>query len=197
MLELDIQAAPFADRTGPNGYLGNAARMFYSLSQLVVHQRPCTTKNPLQHFPARVQCLTSHSTPSPPPPAPQQNRANQPRRNSDSTDNRRANKPLLGDLVVDETLEASGLQVRGLQLEQQLVVSAGLCVVAELVVAEGEVVEAFAAAFARRAEDVGQEAHAFLLVGAVCGFDQALEPQLASGAFEYATGRRRCRRTQA
>jgi hypothetical protein len=66
------------------------------------------------------------------------------------------------------------LQICWLKFEQQLVIPPGLCIVAEFVVSEGEVVETLAATFTRPPEDIGQEAHAFLLVRAVVGLDQTL-----------------------
>lgn len=71
-----------------------------------------------------------------------------------------AHETLLGNLVVDELTEVGGLQVGGLLVEQEVVVPPGLGVVCELVVAEGEVVEAFAAALGGEAEDVGEETDA-------------------------------------
>lgn len=94
--------------------------------------------------------------------------------NANTTKNRNAQKPLFGNLVVNELSKVGSLQVCGLLVEEELVVAAGFGVVAELVVAEGEVVEALAAAFGGGAEDVGEEADAELLVAAVCGLDEAL-----------------------
>lgn len=104
---------------------------------------------------------------SPPLCIPQQKGTHHTRRNANPADDGHAQEPLLGHLVVDELAQVGGLQVGGLLVEQQVVVAAGLAVVAQLVVAEGEVVEALAAALGRDAEDVGQEADAELLVVAV------------------------------
>lgn len=94
---------------------------------------------------------------------------------ADAAEDGDAEEPLLGDLVVDELAQVGGLQVGGLLVEEQVVVAAGLAVVAELVVAEGEVVQALAAALGGDAKDFGQEADAELLVAAVVGLDEALE----------------------
>lgn len=67
------------------------------------------------------------------------------------------------------------MKIRGLLVEEQVIVAASFGVVAELVVAESEVVEAFAAAFGGGAEDVGEEADTELLVCAGVGFYEALE----------------------
>lgn len=93
---------------------------------------------------------------------------------ADAAEDGDAEQPLLGDLVVDELAEVGGLEVGGLLVDEEVVVAAGLAVVAELVVAEGEVVEALAAALGGDAEDFGQEADAELLVAAVVGLDEAL-----------------------
>lgn len=94
---------------------------------------------------------------------------------ADAAEDGDAEEPLLGDLVVDELAQVGGLQVGGLLVEEQVVVAAGLAVVAELVIAEGEVVQALAAALGGDAKDFGQEADAELLVAAVRGLDEALE----------------------
>ena len=85
---------------------------------------------------------------------------------------------LPGDLVVDELAQVGGLQVGGLEVQQRLVEAAGLAVVAELVVAKSDIVQALAAAFGRLAVDFGEEADAELLLIAVGRFDEAL-PTLA------------------
>jgi hypothetical protein len=110
----------------------------------------------------------------PPPSRFQQECAHQPRSDCDASHDCSAYETFLGNLVVDETLQASGLQICWLKFEQQLVVPPGLRIVAEFVVSEGEVVETLAATFTRPPEDVGQEAHAFLLVGTLVGLDQTL-----------------------
>jgi hypothetical protein len=52
------------------------------------------------------------------------------------------------------------LKVRGFLIEEEIVVTTSFCVVSELVVTEGEVVEAFAAALGGGAEDVREETDA-------------------------------------
>ncbi|KAG5519894.1 hypothetical protein PMAC_000171 [Pneumocystis sp. 'macacae'] len=54
-----------------------------------------------------------------------------------------------GEVVVDECVEAAGLDVVGLFVEEEVVVAAGVGVGAELVEAEGEVVETLSAALGR------------------------------------------------
>lgn len=88
----------------------------------------------------------------------------------DATDDRDAHQALLGHLVVDQGPQVGRLQVRGLLLQQEVIVSASLGVVAQLEVAEGEVVEALAAALGGRPEDLGEEDDAELLVVSAVGF---------------------------
>lgn len=72
------------------------------------------------------------------------------------------------------------MQIVRLNLHQVVVVSLCFSVVAEFVVSEGDVVEAFSSSLGALAVDVGEEADAFLLVASVCGFDQALEFELGT-----------------
>lgn len=104
---------------------------------------------------------------SPPFRVPQQESADDAGSDANAANNGDAQEALLGDLVVDELAQVGGLEVGRLLVEEEVVVAAGLAVVAELVVAEGEVVEAFAAALGGDAEDVGEEADTELLVVAV------------------------------
>lgn len=104
---------------------------------------------------------------SPPFRVPQQESTDDAGSDANAANDGDAQEALLGDLVVDELAQVSGLKVGGLLVEEQVVVATGLAVVAELVVAQGEVVEAFATAFGGDAEDVGEEADAELLVVAV------------------------------
>lgn len=94
---------------------------------------------------------------------------------SNTTEDGDAHEAFAGNLVVDELAQVGGLEVGGLLVEEEVVVAACLAVVAELVVAEGEVVEALAAALGGDAEDVREEADAELLIGADVGLDEALE----------------------
>lgn len=91
---------------------------------------------------------------------PDQKRTDDAGGDSDAADDGDPHQPLLRDLVVHQLAQVRGLQVRGLLLEEEIVIAAGLAVVAELVVAEGEVVEALAAALGGDAEDLGEEADA-------------------------------------
>lgn len=104
---------------------------------------------------------------SPPFRVPQQESADDAGSDANAANDGDAQEALLGDLVVDELAQVGGLEVGGLLVEEQVVVAAGLAVVAELVVTKGEVVEAFAAALGGDAEDVGEETDAELLVVAV------------------------------
>jgi hypothetical protein len=58
------------------------------------------------------------------------------------------------NLVVNECTQVRGLQVGGLLIEQEVVIAASFAVVAKLVVAECEIVEAFSAALRRDTEDI-------------------------------------------
>lgn len=66
------------------------------------------------------------------------------------------------------------MQVGGLLLEQTVIVAPGVGIVAEFEVAQGEVVEALAAALGGGAKDFGEEDNAEVLVVAAGRFDEAL-----------------------
>lgn len=91
---------------------------------------------------------------------PHQKRTHHARCDRNAADDGDAHEPFLGDLVVDELAQVGGLEVSGFLFQQEIVVAAGLAVVSELVVAEGEVEEALAAALGGDAEDFGEEADA-------------------------------------
>ena len=110
----------------------------------------------------------------PPPCAPKNQPPDNPRHDRHAPQNSHADQPFLLHLLVNQALQALRLQVLRLEVQQQLVVAAGFGVGPEFVVAEGEVVEAFAAALRRVAEDVAEEEQALLLVRAGGGFDEAL-----------------------
>lgn len=114
---------------------------------------------------------------------------------SNTTEDGDAHEAFAGNLVVDELAQVGGLEVGGLLVEEEVVVAACLAVVAELVVAEGEVVEALAAALGGDAEDVREETDAELLVGADVGLDEALGKVSVSEV--GCEGRRRGSSTQA
>jgi hypothetical protein len=105
----------------------------------------------------------------------QQKAPHNPRRNRDSSHDSHAHHALLCHLIIDQVLQAASLQIRRLQLQQQLVVPPCFCVVSQLVVAQRKVVEAFAAALARVAEDFGEKAYALLLFVARGRFYEALQ----------------------
>lgn len=83
--------------------------------------------------------------PSPPPHALEEETAQHRGSNGDAAHDGRSQKPLLGHLVVDQALEAGRLEVTRLLLQQSVVVSPCLAVVAQLVVSERQKVRAFAA----------------------------------------------------
>lgn len=92
-------------------------------------------------------------SPLPRQPLPQRTRHHS-RHDRDTRYNRNPQHSLLRHLVVNQLLQTAGLEVGGLLLEEEVVVAAGFRVVAELVVAEGEVVDAFAAALVVLLEDL-------------------------------------------
>lgn len=92
--------------------------------------------------------------------------------------NSHAHQTLLVDFVLDQLAQALRLQIVRLDLHEVVVVSLRFSIVAEFVVSEGDVVEAFSSSLGALAVDVGEEADAFLLVAAVRGFDQALKAAL-------------------
>lgn len=104
----------------------------------------------------------------------EQEGADDARSNTNATEDGDAHEPFPGDPVVDELPQVRGLHIGRFLIQQQVIVPAGLAVVAELVVSQGEVVEAFAASLGREAEYVGEEADAELLIVAVMGFHEAL-----------------------
>lgn len=103
----------------------------------------------------------------------EQESADHTRGNTNATEDGDAHEAFPGDPVVDELPQVRGLHIGRFLIQQQVIIPAGLAVVAELVVSQGEVVEAFAATFGREAEYVGEEADAELLIVAVMGFYEA------------------------
>ena len=69
------------------------------------------------------------------------------------------------------------MQVGRLLIQQQVVVATGLAIVPELVVSEGEVVEAFSSSFGGGTEDLREQPDSFLLIVTSVGFDQTLDGQ--------------------
>lgn len=137
--------------------------------------------------PAAVNLLLIMLQPTSPPPPPSplpadiphQHPADHPSRHGEAADDGDAHQALARDLVVDERPQVARLQVRGLLLEQQVVVPPGLGVVAQLEVAQGQVVEALAAALGRGAEDLGEEDDAEVLVLAAGRFYEALRARVS------------------
>lgn len=125
---------------------------------------------------------------SPPLRVPHQERPHHAGGHGHAAHDRHAHEPLLGDLVVDELPQVRRLQVRRLRLEELVVVPPRLGVVAQLVVAEGQVVEALAAAFRGGTEDLGEELDAELLVVAGVGLDEALGRVLVGAALSSLEG---------
>lgn len=95
-----------------------------------------------------------------PPCIPEEKGANDTGGDADAAEDGDADEALARDLCVDELAQIRCLEVGGLLVDEKVVVATGLAVVAELVVAEGEVVEALAAALGREAEDLREEANA-------------------------------------
>lgn len=88
-----------------------------------------------------------------------------------SSNNRNAHQAFLCNLIINQAPQTLRLQISLFQFQQTVIVAFRFGVIAELVVAQGEVVEAFATAVGGGTEDVGEEADAFLLVGTGGGFD--------------------------
>jgi hypothetical protein len=86
-------------------------------------------------------------------PSPHHHASNNSSGNNQSSHDGGTHHSLLCNLVIDQTLQAACLQIRGLQLEQQLIISSCLGVVTELVVSESEVVQTLAPPFSRVAKD--------------------------------------------
>lgn len=104
----------------------------------------------------------------------QQKCAHQSCSNGDASHDRRTHESLFCDFVIDQLFQASGLQVRRLQLQQEFVISSCLSVITELVIAERKVVETFASSFAGVAENLREKAHTFLLLAARVGLYKTL-----------------------
>lgn len=117
----------------------------------VVSRRPFVPYLFSLPFPSVLEQKRSHDTSS----------------NTNTTENSHAHQSLLGDLVINQLSQIRGLQVRRLLIEKKVVVTTSLAVVAELVVPQGEIVEAFATTFGREAEYIAEETDAELLVVAV------------------------------
>jgi hypothetical protein len=73
------------------------------------------------------------------------------------------------------------LHVVWFKLEQDVIVSPGLRIVAQFIVAHCQVVEAFAPPIGRCAEDIGKKLDAPLLLLAVRGFYEALARSVGDG----------------
>lgn len=143
--------------------------------QKIVYQQPNAAQtssvlSSLSHHPCHLFTVRL-----PPARAPDEQASHYTCGHRDAAHDGNAHQTLLRDAVVDECLQAAGLEIGRLEVEQQLVVTAGLGIVAELVVAKRKVVKAFATALGAVAKDLGEEAHAFLLLTTLRGFDEALE----------------------
>lgn len=79
-----------------------------------------------------------------------------------------------GDLVINEPSQTPGLQIRWLVIEEEVIVSAGLCVIAQFVVSESQIVQAFPPPLRCVSKYLREQANAFLLFTAGGGFDQTL-----------------------
>lgn len=77
------------------------------------------------------------------------------------------------NFIIDQSAQAERLRIRRFILEQDLIILPRVCIVSQPVVAQCQVVEAFAAALGIVAEDLGQQAHTQLLLRAAVGLDQA------------------------
>ena len=159
-LRTELQPEPARDcRTAALPFVEPLSACWVAASDLYIFPR--LIREHLAFLPAQHVLLISlhlswHAIRTDLPPAriPHKESTHNTSRNTHTTENRHTHKTFLGDLVVDELAQVSGLEVGGLALEEEVVVAAGLGVVAELVVAEGEVVEAFAAALGGDAEDI-------------------------------------------
>lgn len=100
--------------------------------------------------------------------------SNNTRRHSQSSNNRHPDQALFRDLILDQLAQALCLQVPRLDVQQTVVVTLRLGVVAQFVVSQREVVETFSSAVRALAEYVGEKTYAFLLFDAGRGFYEAL-----------------------
>lgn len=81
-----------------------------------------------------------------------------------SSNDGNAHQTLLCDLVIDQLAQTLRLQIARLDLEQVVVVSPCLGVVAKLVVAQGKIVQTLSTSVRRGTEYVAQEPDALLLL---------------------------------
>ena len=120
-----------------------------------------TTNNRLSSLGCPLEDRTSHHTSS----------------KGQTTHNRNTHQTFLGHLLINQRPQTGGLQVGRLLVQQEVVVAAGLAIVPELVVSEGEVVEAFSSSFGGGTEDLREQPDSFLLIVTSVGFDQTLDGQ--------------------
>jgi hypothetical protein len=116
----------------------------------------------------------THDSPSPLPRTSHQQCTNDTSSKGQASNYSNAHKPFLLNLVVHQRPEAQRLHVVRFKLKQYVVVAPRLGVVAQLVVAHSQVVEAFAPPVRGCAEDIGQKLDPALLLLAVCRFYEAL-----------------------
>jgi hypothetical protein len=112
-----------------------------------------------------------HKTSSLPPSAPNKQPAQNTGSNRQPTHNRHPDQSLPLHLLVDQLPQTLRLQIPRLQIQQQVVIPPRLGVVAQLVVAQREIVQTLASAVGAGAEDLGEELYAVLLLRAGGGFD--------------------------
>ena len=135
-----------------------------------------------------VICLAMHHSPSPLPRTSHEQCADHAGSKGQASNYGDAHESFFLNLVVHQRLETQRLHVVWFKLEQDVVVSSRLGVVAQLVVAHSQVVEAFAPPIRRCAEDIGQKLDTALLLLTVCGFYEALAPSASenqSGLWRY------------
>lgn len=86
-------------------------------------------------------------------------------RHGEASYNGDAHETLLCHLLVNERTQAGRLEIGRLLLQKQIVVSAGFSIVSQLIVAQSKIVKTFSSSLGCPAEDLGEKAHTFLLVG--------------------------------
>lgn len=91
---------------------------------------------------------------------------------NDSSNNSDSNHSLLGQLVLDDLTQLGALRIIGLDLKQQVAVLSSICVFAELVGADGEVVETLSTSRRSVLVNLGENLDSQLLVLDLSRFDQ-------------------------
>ena len=141
--------------------------------EMLLMLSPILLANPYAESTLPWSCTVATHLPLPPY-VPQQYAANYASRDSDAADDGNPHEAFLGHLVVNHCSQICRLQISGLLLREEVVVSPCLAVVAQLVVAQSEIVQALPASFWRGPKDLREEHYAEMLVGSCARLHETL-----------------------